>query len=246
MPPREALSLPSPSTRMPSGHRRNGSAHSEPEGVRGEGRGEGQPKAPAERVSAAHPNPLATEVGRGDRVAPAATGEPNPNGPIWRGGAFHKDAWVAAPESEPLPEVPVIFAKPQWLARRDRLAGHRAPLGLRIEPGETVDDIAADLPRFALIALSFPKFSDGRAFSAARLLREKHGFEGELRAVGNVLVDQIPFMRRVGFDSYEVTNAPTRRALVEGRIADVTLHYQPTGIAEPPAGTRPWLRRTRA
>jgi phosphoadenosine phosphosulfate reductase len=50
-------------------------------------------------------------------------------------------------------------------------------------------------------------------------------------------------MRRVGFDSFEVSNAPTRRALAEGRIAEVTLHYQPAGIAEPPAGTRPWLRR---
>jgi phosphoadenosine phosphosulfate reductase len=140
----------------------------------------------------------------------------------------------------------VIFAKAQWLAQRDGLASRTAPQGLRLEPGESIEDVAADLPHFTLIALSFPKFSDGRSFSAARLLREKHGFGGELRAVGNVLADQIPFMRRVGFDSYEVTSTPTRRALAEGRIADVTLHYQPTGIAEPPAGTRPWLRRTPA
>ena len=97
--------------------------------------------------------------------------------------------------------------------------------------------------RFAIIALDFPKFSDGRAFSTARLLREKHGYAGELRAVGNVLADQIPLMRRVGFDTFEVTNAPTRRALAEDRLAEVTLHYQPAGAAEPPAGTRPWLRR---
>ncbi len=98
---------------------------------------------------------------------------------------------------------------------------------------------------FALIALNFPKYSDGRAFSTARLLREKHGFAGELRAVGNVLNDQIPFMRRCGFDTLEVTHAPTRRALIEGRIAEVSLYYQPTGIPEAPAGTRPWLRRPR-
>ena len=59
-----------------------------------------------------------------------------------------------------------------------------------------------------------------------------------------MLADQIPLMRRVGFDTFEVTNAPTRRALTEDRIAEVTLHYQPAGTAEPPAGTRPWLRRT--
>ena len=142
------------------------------------------------------------------------------------------------------PRAPVILAKKQWLAERDRLGDHIAPLGLLITAGEGVDDIASDLARFAVIALDFPKFSDGRAFSTARLLREKHGYKGELRAVGSVLSDQIPFMRRVGFDSYEVTHQPTRRALAEGRIADVTLHYQGTGVAEPSGGARPWLRRT--
>jgi phosphoadenosine phosphosulfate reductase len=129
-----------------------------------------------------------------------------------------------------------------WLAEQERLANRNAPLGLLIAPGEPLDDIAADLGRFALIALSFPKFTDGRAYSIARLLREKHGFAGELRAVGNVLSDQIPLMRRVGFDSFEVTHAPTRRALAEGSIPEVKLYYQPTGLAEPAAGARPWLR----
>jgi phosphoadenosine phosphosulfate reductase len=115
---------------------------------------------------------------------------------------------------------------------------------LRIEPAESLDDIAADLSRFALIALSFPKFADGRAFSLATLVRDKHGFTGELRAVGNVLADQIPYMRRCGFTTYEVTNAPTRRSLAEGCIAEVTLYYQPAAaLPEAPAGTRPWLRR---
>ena len=163
---------------------------------------------------------------------------------IWKDGAFYPETWVRVTDAALLPDVPVILTKAQWLAARNALAGRAAPLGLRLEPGEAIDEIAADLPRLALVALSFPKFSDGRAFSTARLLREKHGYAGELRAVGNVLADQIPLMRRVGFDSYEVTNTPTRRALIEGRIADVTLHYQPTGLAEPAAGTRPWLRRT--
>jgi uncharacterized protein (DUF934 family) len=163
---------------------------------------------------------------------------------IWRDDAFHADIWMRAPESGPVPDRPVIFTKAQWLAARDRLAGHSTPLGLALEPGEPLADIAADLTRLALVALSFPKYADGRAFSTARLLREKYGFAGELRAVGNVLNDQIAFMRRVGFDSFEVTHGPTRRALLAGRIAEVTLHYQPVGIAEAPAGTRPWLRRT--
>jgi uncharacterized protein (DUF934 family) len=165
---------------------------------------------------------------------------------IWHDGAFHRDAWVYAADSEPLsPYVPTIVAKKRWLAERGEGVARNAPLGLLITPGEHLDDIAADLGRFAVIALAFPKFSDGRAFSTARLLREKHAYAGELRAVGNVLSDQIPLMRRVGFDSFEVTHAPTRRALAEGRVAEVTLHYQPAAAAdEPPAGRRPWLRRS--
>jgi phosphoadenosine phosphosulfate reductase len=172
-----------------------------------------------------------------------ASGEPNPDGPIWRGAQFYTDGWAKAVDGEPLPDAPVILSSARWLAEHEPLAGRNAPLGLRLEPAESLDDIAADLPRLALIALSFPKFADGRAFSLATLLRDKHGYTGELRAVGNVLADQIPYMRRCGFDTFEVSNAPTRRALAEGRIPEVTLHYQPAVAPEPPAGTRPWLRR---
>lgn len=168
---------------------------------------------------------------------------PDPAGAIWQDGAFQQDTWVKADATSDLPDGPVILPKKRWLAERDQLAGHNAPLGLLVSAGEKMDDIADDVSRFAIIALDFPKFSDGRAYSTARLLREKYGYTGELRAVGNVLADQIPLMRRVGFDTFEVKNAPTRRALAEDRLAEVTLHYQPAGAVEPPAGTRPWLRR---
>lgn len=172
-----------------------------------------------------------------------AAGEPDPAGTVWKDGAFWRDAWVKVAAEAVVPEGPLVLSKTRWLAERASLASRNAPLGLQLEPGEGIDDIAADLPRFALIALNFPKYSDGRAFSTARLLREKYAFTGELRAVGSVLNDQIPFMRRCGFDTLEVTHALTRRALIEGRIAEVSLYYQPTGIEEVPAGTRPWLRR---
>jgi uncharacterized protein (DUF934 family) len=166
----------------------------------------------------------------------------DPNGTVWSDGAFRQNEWVRVGDDETFPEAPAILSKKRWFAEREALASRNAPMGLLIAAGEGVDDIAGDLARFALIALDFPKFSDGRAFSTARLLREKHGFAGELRAVGNVLSDQISYMRRVGFDTFEVTHEPTRRALIEGRIAEVMLYYQPAGIAEAPAGTRPWLR----
>lgn len=187
-----------------------------------------------------HTSPAALNSANGG----LALGEPDPAGAVWQQGAFRRDGWTRTDATSALPEGPALLLKTRWVAEREHLAGRNTPLGLLVSAGETVEDIADDLSRFALIALDFPKFSDGRAFSNARLLREKYGYAGELRAVGNVLADQIPFMRRVGFDSFEVTNAPTRRALAEHRLAEVTLHYQPIEpAAEPPAGTRPWLRR---
>jgi uncharacterized protein (DUF934 family) len=92
--------------------------------------------------------------------------------------------------------------------------------------------------------LSFAKFSDGRAFSYAEMLRERFGFKGELRAGGDVLLDEIPLMLRCGFDSFEVVNEPTLRALKRGHLPGVSLFYQPSVAPhEVPAGTRPWLRR---
>lgn len=174
---------------------------------------------------------------------PQPDASPSSGGAIWRNGAFAADTWKKALGDAPLGDGPAIVSKARWRAEHAALATRSAPLGLQLEPGEALDDIANDLPRFKLIALNFPKYSDGRAFSTARLLREKYGYRGELRAVGNVLNDQVAFMWRVGFDSLEVTHAPTRRALEAGTIAQVKLYYQPAGIAEPPAGTRPWLRR---
>jgi uncharacterized protein (DUF934 family) len=237
-----------------------------PRASRGEGRGEGRQQTPA---STADHHPAAARVAdaRGfagassdggappsphteaEKNAPAAppsarvSDARDPAGAIWHDGGFHRDAWGRAADGESLPEAPAIVSRKRWLSGREALIGHNAPVGLQLDGGERIDDIASDLARFALIALAFPKFSDGRAFSTARLLRDKHGYTGELRAVGNVLSDQIPLMRRVGFDSYEVAHAPTRRALEQGRIAEVSLHYQPAQADEPPAGTRPWLRR---
>jgi len=174
-----------------------------------------------------------------------ATIEAPADATIWQGGVFQQDIWVTVADGDPLPQAsPAILSKKRWLIEHDGLAGRNTPVGLKLEPGEALDDIVGDLAQFSVIALNFPKFSDGRAFSTATLIRDKHGFKGELRAVGNVLSDQIPLMRRVGFDTFEVTHAPTRHALLEGRLAEVRLHYQPAVVSEPPVGTRPWLRRT--
>jgi uncharacterized protein (DUF934 family) len=93
----------------------------------------------------------------------------------------------------------------------------------------------------ALVAVAFPAFNDGRSFSHASLLRSRLGFAGEIRAVGDVLIDQIPLMLRCGIDSFAVTNATAIKRLSEGRLPGIDNHYQPT--AKPSANTNSYSWR---
>lgn len=118
------------------------------------------------------------------------------------------DSWqlLEPGRGDALPAIPaagdVIVPLALWRERRGELLSRRSKLGVRLESGEPIESLAADLERFALIAISFPKFADGRGFSTARLLRERHGFAGELRAMGELLPDQLPLLERCGFDAY--------------------------------------------
>jgi uncharacterized protein (DUF934 family) len=105
-----------------------------------------------------------------------------------------------------LPEVPaqgdVILPLALWLERRDAFLAYPGRLGVWLDASEGPEAIAADLQRFALIAVNFPKFGDGRGYSVARLLRERYGYKGELRAIGDVLHDFLHFMKQCGFDAF--------------------------------------------
>ena len=135
-------------------------------------------------------------------------------------GVATTDSWqildLAAgesPETVALPEGDVIFPLAVWQARKDEIVS-RPTIGLLLQPADRVEDVAGDLASFNLIAVNFPKFVDGRGYSTAALLRQRYGYTGELRAVGDVLHDQLFFMRRVGFDSY---------ALKEGKSLDYAI-----------------------
>ncbi len=163
---------------------------------------------------------------------------------LFKNGAFMADPFRAWAEgNEPAEARYVHVPLPVFLAAREAFLSSPHPLGLLVSPGEDVAQVAPDLARFASIAIAFPSFTDGRGYSTARLLRERHGYKGELRAVGDVLQDQIPLMRRCGIDAFVVTHEPTRQALEAGRLPEVRIHYQPVGTAEIPVGTRPYLRR---
>ena len=98
----------------------------------------------------------------------------------------------------------------------------------------SIAELAPHLDRLALVALEFPSFKDGRAYSQARVLREQYGFHGELRATGNVLRDQLPFMVRCGFDSFESEQKGFADALATARTL-FSVVYQPAEDDRTPA-----------
>ncbi len=115
-------------------------------------------------------------------------------------------------------------------------------LGVLIAPADDVRKLEPHLDRIALIAVAFPAFNDGRGFSHATLLRERLGYTGEVRAVGDVLIDQVPLMLRTGFDSFAVTNPVAQQRLAENRLPGVVQRYQPTARASDVVEGFSWRR----
>ena len=103
----------------------------------------------------------------------------------------------------------IIISMARFEAEGDALIAEGCNVGVRIQPDEAVEALAYDLPRLSVVALAFPKYRDGRAYTSARLLRERLGFTGEIRAIGDVLREQAGFMARCGFDAFEPADGST-------------------------------------
>jgi phosphoadenosine phosphosulfate reductase len=165
--------------------------------------------------------------------------------PLWKSGAFVDDGWQIVADDQPVPaDVPVVLSLKRWRDERASLAARNAPIGLQIDPGSDWHDIVADLPRFPVIMVTIPKYADGRAFSIARLLRERDGYKGEIRAAGTYIIDQVPYMARVGIDAFLTSDPVLIKAFDTGVWPEVPHYLQPAFDhgTEVPAGTRPWIR----
>jgi len=122
----------------------------------------------------------------------------------------------------------VIVSLARFEAEREELLARDGELGVWLASDESPKALAEVFDRLALVACDFPAFSDGRAFSYARLLRERYDYKGEVRAIGDVLLEQIPFMVRSGFNTFEIDDP---KALDEFKAVcdEVRVVYQPTG-----------------
>jgi uncharacterized protein (DUF934 family) len=148
--------------------------------------------------------------------------------PLIKGGEFVADPYAVLDDAVPLPETggfSVTVAR--FRKERADILARNAVLGVRLKSDESPELVADDVGRFGMIALEFPRFRDGRAFSWARMLRTRLGFAGEVRGTGHFLYDQLNFMHRTGFDAFEVPkDFPLE--LYQRALKEMTGVYQPS------------------
>ena len=148
--------------------------------------------------------------------------------PLLRNGRAVHDPWLPVGDGAPLPaDGAIVVGFDRFAADAERLAGRNGALGVRLRNTDDARALAGHVGRLCLIVLEFPKYTDGRAYSQARLLRERLGYAGELRAAGNVLLDQLMFMQRCGFDAFEIDRPDAELAWRKAFAAFETF-YQPT------------------
>jgi len=146
-------------------------------------------------------------------------------------GAIIENTWelIAKPEGDAaevaIPAGQVIVPLSVWKAQQDQLA-NRKDVGVWLDSDEVAEDIGEEANRFPIIGVNFPGFMDGRAFSTARILRERYGFKGELRALGNFIRDQLCYLRRCGVNAFAFANPDADLEIALKSLADFNEYYQ--------------------
>jgi len=156
---------------------------------------------------------------------------------VIRDGRVAPESWTFVglePEStiQPLPEGAIVVPLALWKEQRAVLQARGASVGVWLKPDDEPGELAADVASLAFIAVHFPKFTDGRGYSTATLLRRRYGYKGELRAFGDVGRDQLFFLKRVGFDSFGLAPHRDPVSALES-FDDFTVSYQ--GAVDDPA-----------
>lgn len=152
---------------------------------------------------------------------------------IIKDGRIDGDDWRHLADDEALPAGKVTVSLSRWRAERDSLIQSGATLGVRLKAADPPEDIAGDLGHFSLIVLDMAHFTDGRVFSQARLLRERHGYAKELRARGDFLRDQMFFLKRMGVDAFELPEGVDPEELLPAFDEFSVVYQAATDIREP-------------
>jgi uncharacterized protein (DUF934 family) len=149
--------------------------------------------------------------------------------PLIKNGQTTENTWTFLADGVDAREVKapggITVSLGQYWASREALAGSNTPIGVRLQPDDTVEELQNELAALPLIEISFPRYTDGRGYSQAQLLRRRLQYRGEIRAVGNVLRDQIFYMHRSGFDAFDVGAADVAGFLES--LGEITEAYQP-------------------
>ncbi|MEM7155930.1 MAG: DUF934 domain-containing protein [Myxococcota bacterium] len=161
---------------------------------------------------------------------------------IIKRGEIVTSSWQHLTDDQALPEgkVDVTVTLSRFVEQQSALAAYGGRVGVRLRPGDELEPVLSQLQNLPLIAVEFPKFTDGRGYSLARLLRDRHEYRGELRAVGNVLRDQLFYMHRCGFDAFELQEGKSVSDALDA-FAEFSVRYQ-AGADDP----RPLFRRRAA
>ncbi len=136
-----------------------------------------------------------------------------------------EDNWRHISDEEALENGDITISLTRWNKEKDTLSNHQGNIGIRIAPADDVAVLADSLNKIDLIAVELPAFTDGRAFSHARLLRSRYGYQGEIRAIGSYMADQTFYLQRVGVNAFEMSNeAELQTAL--STLNDFSVAYQ--------------------
>ncbi len=136
-----------------------------------------------------------------------------------------EDSWQHLTDDAEIVNGDITVSLSRWKESATELENHQGKLGIRLNPADTVEDIASNLQKISLIALEFPAFTDGRSFSQARLLRSSYKFDGEIRAIGSYMPDQVFYLQRVGVNSFELSSDKEMNTALS-TMNDFTDHYQ--------------------
>lgn len=158
--------------------------------------------------------------------------------PLIKNKQLVDDSYTLVADGADLPATgDVIVGLKRFLADESALRARGAKVGVRIDPEDEISDAQQAVAKADVVALSFPKFGDGRAYSKARLFRERFAYKGELRAVGEVLADQLQYMSRCGIDAFALAEGKDVAAAIRA-MDDFSVTYQ--GATDDP---RPLYRR---